>query len=323
MPSDPSSALPLQYLELHLPGQSRIFPIEPDQICRIGRAAHNAIVLESPHVSRNHALVDCPGGLHCVFTDLGSSNGSSINGVRVSTPQVLHDGDLIALGNFRLHFRQPLQGGACDSQSVSRTVRRVIDSEITILVVDIRGYTQLSAALGPRRISEVVGCFIRECGALLLAQGAWSQKYIGDAVMAVWLHDPAAPDSAVVHKALRSLYGIHQFAATLQQRFQLEAPVRIGGGINTGMASIGNLGSLAEADHTALGDPVNKAFRLESATKDAGCEILIGPATLEHLSPDPPGPPFQHQQLALKGYGHPQDCYGLSFAALETLLQSD
>jgi len=318
-----SIKLPEKYLEVSIQGQTQVFPIGNGGICRIGRAAHNTIVLDSSQVSRDHALVDCPDDRDCVFTDLGSINGAYINGVRVAAPEVLKDGDLITIGEFRLVFRQPARGDEEERDSMIKTTVRLVNEEITVMVIDIRGYTPLSLKVGAERLGKMLGHFFRESGPLLRAQGAWSQKYIGDAVMAIWMHDGAEPGSRVVHKALRSVYGLHEIANSLQGLFHLDEPVRIGAGLNTGFASIGNLGSAAGADHTALGDTVNKAFRLESATKEAGCDILIGNSTLAHLAKEPACSHFQARQVSLKGYAQPETCHGLSFAALATLLGAE
>jgi adenylate cyclase len=315
------SALPPErYLEANIGGQTRRFPVGDGQVCRIGRAARNTIVLDSSQVSRDHALVDCPDGRDCVFNDLGSINGTYINGARVAGQQVLKDGDLISIGEFRLVFRQPAHKDAETQDELVKTTVRLVNEEITVMVVDIRDYTPLSLKIGADKLGEVLGHFFRESGSLLRAQGAWGQKYIGDAVMAIWMHDAVQPGSQVVRKALRSVYGIYEIADSLGAQFQLDDPIRIGAGINTGFASIGNLGSAAGADHTALGDTVNKAFRLESATKDSGFDVLVGHSTLAHLGKEPARSLFQMRQVSLKGYAAPETCHGLSFTTLAGFL---
>jgi pSer/pThr/pTyr-binding forkhead associated (FHA) protein len=67
----------------------------------------NTIVLDSSQVSRDHALVGCPDCRDCVCTDLGSVNGTYINGARVAGQQVLKAADLISIGEFRFVFRKP------------------------------------------------------------------------------------------------------------------------------------------------------------------------------------------------------------------------
>ena len=151
------------------------------------------MVLDSSQVSRDHALVDCPNGMDCVLTDLGSVNGTYLNGVRLAAPEMLKNGDLIGIGEFRMIFRQPARGDAQAQDALLGTVVQIKSEEITVMVVDIRGFTQLSQEIGAEKLGEMMGQFIRESGSLLRAQGAWGQKYIGDAVMGIWMHDAAQP----------------------------------------------------------------------------------------------------------------------------------
>ena len=205
-------------------GQTRRFPVGDGQVCRIGRAVRNTIVLDSSQVSRDHALVDSPDGRDCVFTDLGSVNGTYINGARVTGQQALKDGDVISIGEFRFNFRQTAQENAEAQDELSKTTVRLVNEEITVMVVDIRGYTPLSLKIGADKLGEVLGHFFRESGALLRAQGAWGQKYIGDAVMAIWMHDAGQPGSQLVRKALRSVYGIYEIADSLSAQFTARRP---------------------------------------------------------------------------------------------------
>jgi adenylate cyclase len=107
----------------------------------------------------------------------------------------------------------------------------------------------------------------------------------------------------------------------LQRQFQLAEPVRIGVGINTGMASVGNIGSIAASDYTALGDVVNKAFRLESATRAAGCDLLIGKDAKMWLGKiDGLESLFEPCTVTLKGYAEPVTAYRGSIADVEAFL---
>src|SRR5260370_33963705 len=102
-------------------------------------------------------------------------------------------------------------------------------------------------------------------------------KFIGDAVMAVWPRKDDEAPTKTLFTAFEVFDKIYQFVASLQDHFKLSNPVSIGGGINTGFATVGNLGSGSNADYTALGDSVNMAFRLESATRSLACDLTYGP----------------------------------------------
>ena len=70
----------------------------------------------------------------------------------------------------------------------------------------------------------------------------------------------------------------------LPARFELPVPIRVGMGINSGDAMVGNTGSAGSNDYTALGDTVNAAFQFESATRAIGIDMIIGQVTFERLS---------------------------------------
>jgi adenylate cyclase len=190
-----------------------------------------------------------------------------------------------------------------------------------VLVVDIRDFTGLGQRIGSEKLGEVAGTLFREGGQALQQHGAWAQKYIGDAVMAVWLHRGMMPELDEVLKVFQALNSLRAIANGLQSRFQLESPIKIGAGVNTGPASIGNFGSIAASDHTALGDVVNKAFRLESATKELGCDLVLGPETHAVLAKSGViGGWFTPGMIKLKGYNDPAPVFGGQLASLQVLL---
>jgi adenylate cyclase len=113
------------------------------------------------------------------------------------------------------------------------------------------------------------------------ADTACAHQYIGDAVMAIW-RQPPGRDATVIRRALESTMELFQVVATLNARAALQSSLRLGAGLNTGPASLGNLGSDTNADYTALGDSVSKGFRLEAA-RTVHCDILLGEGTYQRL----------------------------------------
>ena len=219
-------------------------------------------------VSRKHAIIDCHSANDCYVTDAGSRNGTFINDVRVGARTRLRHGDCLRIGEvpMRVLFAETSQ---INSQSIvaSPTVLVTAARYVTVLVADIRDFTGLTRRVGEKRVSDVIGEFTRLAGEELDRAGAATQKYIGDAVMGVWDHGSDPPRAENVMPALLSVSRLFEIVAAFQQRFELENPVRIGAALNTGLAIVGNLGSRAASDYTALGDTINKAFRLETASK--------------------------------------------------------
>jgi adenylate cyclase len=208
-----------------------------------------------------------------------------------------------------------------NAQSMAASPTVVITSArfVTVLVADIRDFTPLARRVGEKRVSHMIGEFTRLAGEELDRAGAATQKYIGDAVMGVWDHGTDPPREERVMPALLSASRLFGIVALFQQQFGFDGPVRIGAALNTGLAIVGNLGSRAAADYTALGDTINKAFRLETASKQVDLDLVIGNSTWGFLNPDLQSC-FQLCTLTLKGYDQPEAAYGTSAIRLEAYL---
>lgn len=152
--------------------------------------------------------------------------------------------------------------------------------EATVFFSDLVGFTDLSEKLRdqPERMVEVVNAYLEETSECLHRHGAYVDKYIGDAVMAVFGAPAALPDHALAacHAALearRALADINVRYAAIGVSLE----VRIG--LNSGEMIVGNLGSSRKKNYTVMGDAVNLASRLEGANKEFGTHILLGENT--------------------------------------------
>jgi adenylate cyclase len=309
-------------LELVTPDARRSIPVEVGNAVSIGRGAQNTIVLCDESVSRTHAVVDCQIGNDCYVTDAGSRNGTFLNDSRVGTRLRLHHGDRLRIGTATITFWLTAASEFDPESSISpKTTLVTAERYVTVVVADIRDFTGLTRRVGEKRLSDMISEFMRVAGEELDRAAAVSQKYIGDAVMGVWDHGSDPPLSGAVLPALASAVRLFSIAATLQERFELDAPLKIGIGINTGPAILGNLGSRAASDFTALGDTINKTFRLESASKDVHHDLVIGSSTWECLSPDLQSC-FHACMVSLKGYEQPERAYGTSGSSFAVLCRS-
>ena len=315
-----------QYLVVTTNGREEEFPLDAANRCRIGRTSQNSLVLDDDLVSRNHAIIQGSEDLEFYLIDLGSRNGTLLNGRRLTVPALLRDGDTIMIGDQELRFCQ--EGGAQASigpeapEMFPETRVKVSQQLITVLVVDICGYTRLSQHLDESILAQTIGTFIRESGLILDRERAWAQKYIGDAVMAVWLHRGKRLAPRVMGEVVESLYQLFEIAGRLQEQFDLDAPIRLGAGINSGLAAVGNVGSGLLSDHTALGDVVNRAFRLESSTRQIGCDVVLGQETYDFLASNGDLTGIaQHHSARLKGYDDLVEVYGLSGTSLPALVR--
>ncbi len=314
------------YLEQINEERRQKFDLEPEGVWRIGRGRHNSIDLKSETVSRNHAIIQAVEAGTYYLSDVGSQNGTFANRKPVTAPVQLHEGDHIAIGDctFDFHLSRARQEDLLGIDSPSIVAETAVNLKlrmITVLVVDVRRFTEIAAGISTVQLGEMMRSYFREVGQMLEAKGVWAQKYIGDAVMAIWVHEPRQKQSPVV-AAVESLTRIQAIAAGLQRRFHLQHPVRIGAGINTGFASIGNIGSSACADYTALGETVIKAFRLEKCTREIGSEVVVGRETASELEQIAGRKFLSGSTMLLKGFSDVCQVYGTDVRSLVTELSS-
>ncbi|MEQ1945944.1 MAG: adenylate/guanylate cyclase domain-containing protein [Bryobacteraceae bacterium] len=309
------------YLVVYDVDGERNQPLGDGRLWKIGRHESCEVRFQSSVVSRQHAMLQLEDNGDYILIDLGSRNGSFVNGQRVAVPVTLHNDDEISIGDCRLLFHAPETKQAAvaaeDQKAMDMSATKALFSvkETSVLVVDVRGFTVLTQRVGHDLLCQVIGTFFRKGGVILQSRHSWAQKYIGDAIMAVWVHKNPEGKKKDIIGILHSLVELADMAATLQPEFGLPEPIRIGAGINSGMAAIGNTGGGQNNDYTALGDTVNATFRYETATKEAGTDVLIGPEThavLKAMGPDL----FTPYTVNLKGYDKPANLFGISFADL-------
>lgn len=296
----------------------RRFALEHGQSWAIGRGDGCPVLLDSRSVSRLHALIQRKDAGDFQLVDLGSRNGSFVNGRRVSVPVALGNADRLVFGDQELVFRsrasQPggLSTPAADSRNAPTTALHT-NSLTTILVVDIRDYTPLARTVSESLLSQTIGTWFLRTGQIVQRLGSWAQKYIGDAVMAVWVHDDISRLKQDLVAALRAAAEIETATAEISSALPLPGPLRVGAGVNTGPAILGG------ADYTALGEAVNAAFRLEAATKSLGAGVVIGDATHRELGAAQSSP-FVRREVVLKGYESPSTAWAASFDDLRRFL---
>jgi len=151
--------------------------------------------------------------------------------------------------------------------------------DVTFYFSDIQGFTTFSEQLSPEKLTRLMNRYLGEMTDTILASGGTLDKYIGDAVMAFWGAPVPCEGHALV--ACKAALANQKRLAALREVFAAEGypPVRNRIGLNSGPASIGNMGSAARLSYTAIGDNVNLASRLEGANKAYGTYILISEST--------------------------------------------
>jgi adenylate cyclase len=157
--------------------------------------------------------------------------------------------------------------------------------DLTILFCDVRGFTTISERMqaDPERLTQLVNRILTALSNCVLAEKGTIDKYIGDCIMAFWNAPLDEPEHAL--RGARGALGMLDAIATLNRDLAAEGlpSIAIGVGLNTGRCVVGNMGSDKQFDYSALGDSVNLASRLESASKELGVSIVIGPETARQI----------------------------------------
>jgi adenylate cyclase len=224
--------------------------------CSLGRAGANTIVLESPKVSRRHALIHLQNIGELWLIDFGSRNGTFLNKRRIHRPVRLSDGDQITIGDQVFKFRQPLSiSEEYKTDVMQRTLRELENIPCWLLVADIRGFTPLSRQLQSEDLDVLVGAWIFSCKEIVENQQGVINKYLGDGFLAYW------PDAATTPEDILSVI------SALKELQRKEWPafrlvVHFGGVAIGGVASMG--------EESLMGSDVNLIFRLEKLAGSLG-----------------------------------------------------
>jgi len=155
--------------------------------------------------------------------------------------------------------------------------------DMTLMFLDIRGFTQISERLTPEELVSFLNALLSPLSEIIQEHEGAIDKYIGDSIMAFW-NAPLDVDDHPL-KACRAALALIEKVEELNARdsFGFKSkdlpPVAIGVGISTGDGCVGNMGSSRRFDYSVVGDTVNIAARLESATKEVGWPILVSRET--------------------------------------------
>ncbi len=319
------STEPAPYLVLRTPGGNRYLPLVSGSNWTLGRGEDNNFVIPDTWISRSHAMVQATDTGEFYVIDLGSRNGTFLNGRRVSVPALIRNGDRISLGQTDLEFRGPAHPRTTLSDRRTETdpptsvlhVRRLM----SVMVVDIRDFTVLTRQMDEQLLSTLLGDWFNQAGNIIRDSGSWVDKYIGDAVMSIWFHGETEIAREEIVQIFQAISDLYKMTTDLSNHYPLPFPLRIGAGINTGYAMVGNTGSGDRPDYTAIGDTVNTAFRLESCTKQIGRNIALGKTTYDYLAIwGSAQQRFQEYVVRLKGYDVPTVAYAASFEDLDFFL---
>ncbi len=154
---------------------------------------------------------------------------------------------------------------------------------VTILFSDIAGFTSMSESLPPDEVEHILNEYLTAMSEIVFESEGTLDKYIGDAVMAVWGNIGANNPKTDAYKAVNTAIQMQKRLIQLREKWLSEGmvPLQIRIGLNTGEALVGNFGSPQKMDYTVIGDAVNTAARLEGLNKEFGTSIIISQSTYD------------------------------------------
>ncbi len=239
--------------------------------CSLGRSNTNNVVLDDGRVSRRHALVHKQDETEYWVIDLGSGNGTYLNGRRVTLPTRLNDGDGLTLGDSAVTFRQIAvrHTPEATTRASAQTIINIKNADCWLLIADIKGSTALAARLSPTDLAMQVGRWMGECKEIVDGNGGTINKFLGDGYFAYWLDD--GDGGARVAKALGELRAMQAQGRGPAFRVVL----------HYGSIALGGSASLGEDSLSGL--DVTVAFRMEKIAGGLGCDVVVSEAVKERL----------------------------------------
>jgi class 3 adenylate cyclase/tetratricopeptide (TPR) repeat protein len=251
---------------------------------RIGRGEQNDLRISDGSVSRFHSFLRRVDGRY-LLSDVGSQNGTFVNGTRVHAPTALQAGDRIRVGTTEFTFHVDTPEDESSSADESRTTHAganpyYVQGElriVSVLFLDLHGFTAMSELMAPDEVTDLMNRCFERLTTTVSRFGGHVDKYVGDAMM-VLFGAPVAHDDDP-ERAVRAALALQEELARFNQRMTQRAGVKLQMrvGINTGEVLAGRVGAGEFGQYTVMGDPVNLASRLEHSARVG--HVLVGEAT--------------------------------------------
>lgn len=232
--------------------------------CSIGRAEDNDVILKDDKVSRRHALIHRQDDRSYWIIDLGSGNGTYLNGKRLTMPTPLKNEDRIQVAKQALVFFQEADYADPVTGPIGAPMETVIDireRKVWLMVGDLVGSSKLAAELPPEEAARFVGRWLSDCGSIVEGCEGSINKYLGDGFLAYWPDDTKA--AGHVLKALQGFTRLKQQPAALDFRLAL----------HLGKITSGGSGSMGE--ESLMGLDVNYVFRMEKLAASLRRDFLF------------------------------------------------
>ena len=181
--------------------------------------------------------------------------------------------------------------------------RQGVEQEVAVLFADLRGFTRMAERRLPYDVVYLLNRYFQAVGSAIERAGGIANQFTGDGVMALFgvERGPETGCREALTAAAAMIAGLHALSQELSG--ELVQPLRLGIGIHVGHAVVGRMGYGDSTYFTAVGDTVHVAARLEQATKDFDCELVVSEDVLARAGLDPT--PFARHEIALRNRATP------------------
>ncbi|WP_395743286.1 FHA domain-containing protein [Prosthecobacter sp.] len=239
--------------------------------CSIGRAPDNTLPIADSEVSRRHAIIQAQGEREFWLVDLGSANGTYVNGRRISQSVRLHNGDLIRVAGNEMEFATEIlsamhPGG---QQAMASTMIHIRQAQCWLMVADIVGSTRLSQTLQGAQFPRMTGGWFKNCRQIIDECGGHMSKYLGDGFFCYW--DDTADSAIQVRQAVAKLH---------QAQIMGNPPFRVV--LHFGAAALGTVPTMNELN--LHGPEVNFVFRVEKVAAAEKQNVLFTEAAVKRMA---------------------------------------
>ncbi len=257
--------------------------------CSFGRTPSNTVALTDNGVSRRHAIIHYQDGGDYLLVDLGSTNGTMLNGRYLHRPTVLKSGDRISILSQSFSFFNqdeegvPGQPGGTSTPFDQKTIASIGFVDCWLLVADIRGFTKFSQTIAPDELTRMVGKWLLSCSDIIENHSGVINKYLGDGFLAYWRD---AED--MNRRVAGAIDAFKVIQAKGDPNFRIV--------LHYGSVAIG--GAPGHGEESMLGPDLNFAFRMEKVASKEGADLVFSeaafdkwPETLPHetFNSDVPG----------------------------------